>query len=368
MTGARSNPVLTNVTFRENSAFAAGGAIYLSTANAVLTSVILEDDSANTVNSEIGYDTGGTATLDHGLVWNSDTNSGACPSGTTCTNMQYADPMLGTLQANGGFTPTFLPGTGSAAIDNGKDAGCPATDQRGVPRPQGIHCDIGATEVLQTCFVDNTAAGANSGRSWTDAFIDLQSALSTAGCSEIWVAKGVYKPTAGNDQTISFTIPAGTAVYGGFAGNETMRSASNPHQNPTVLSGDLGSNDTGAANGVDANVPPDGSNSDNSYHVVYIDGRTTPVVATTILDGFVITAGYANGSFPDDSGGGLICNANHVGSGLCSPTLSRLVFSGNFASSSTGGGGALYDDGYNGVASPTLTDIVFSGNTSGATG
>ncbi|MBS0569930.1 MAG: hypothetical protein JSS28_04945, partial [Proteobacteria bacterium] len=247
MMSARGNPVLTNVTFRGNSAFAAGGAIYLSSANAVLTNVILQDDTATTTNSEIAFDTGGTATLDHGLVWSSGTGSGACPAGATCTNMQYADPLLGVLQDNGGFTPTFLPGTGSAAIDNGKDAGCPATDQRGLPRPQGMHCDIGAAEVLQTCFVDTAATGANSGRSWTDAFVDLQSALATAGCSEIWVAKGIYKPTAGNDQTISFTIPAGTAVYGGFAGNETVRGASDPRSNPTVLSGDLGGNDTGAA-------------------------------------------------------------------------------------------------------------------------
>jgi predicted outer membrane repeat protein len=367
VTSVRSNPALTNVTFRGNSAFAAGGAIYLSTANAALTNVILQDDTATTTNSEIAFDTGGTATLDHGLVWSSGTNSGACPLGATCTNMLYADPMLGALQANGGITPTFLPGTGSAAIDNGKDAGCPATDQRGLPRPQGMHCDIGAVEVLQACFVDSAAAGANTGRSWTDAFTDLQSALATPGCSEIWVAKGVYKPTAGADQTISFAIPSGTAVYGGFAGNETQRNASNPRQNPTVLSGDLGGNDTGAENGIDTTVPSDGTNGDNSYHVVYFDGRTTPVTAATVLDGFVITAGFANGGFPDDSGGGAICNANHAVSGLCSPALSRLVFSGNFAGSGIGGGGALYNDGYNGVASPTLTDIAFSGNAAGDT-
>lgn len=370
MTSARSNPALTNVTFRGNSAFADGGAIHLSVANAVLTNVILQDDSATTANSEIAFDTSGTATLDHGLVWNSGTQSGACPASVTCTSMQYADPKLGALQDNGGSTPTFLPGTGSAAVDNGKNAGCPATDQRGIPRPQGGQCDIGAVEVLQVCFVDIAATGANSGRSWTNAFVDLQSALTTAGCSEIWVAKGVYKPTTGSDQTISFVIPSATAVFGGFAGNETQRSASDPKHNTTVLSGDLGGNDTGAASGIDAIVPTDGTNSDNSYHIVYFDGRTTPITASTVLDGFVITAGYANaaGGFPDDSGGGMICNANNASSGLCSPTLSRLVFSGNYASSSTGGGGALYNAAYNGVSSPILTDIVFSGNVSGNTG
>jgi len=43
-------------------------------------------------------------------------------------------------------------GVGSAAIDAANDATCAAApvngrDQRGVTRPQGAHCDIGAFEV-----------------------------------------------------------------------------------------------------------------------------------------------------------------------------------------------------------------------------
>jgi len=62
-----------------------------------------------------------------------------------------ADPELGALLDNGGFTPTLLPDAGSIAIDAGDDAACGAapvsgTDQRGVHRPQGAHCDIGAVE------------------------------------------------------------------------------------------------------------------------------------------------------------------------------------------------------------------------------
>ncbi len=63
-----------------------------------------------------------------------------------------SNPLLGPLQNNGGATPTFLPGIGSPAIDSGADIVCiagPADghDQRGVPRPQGAHCDIGSVEV-----------------------------------------------------------------------------------------------------------------------------------------------------------------------------------------------------------------------------
>lgn len=57
------------------------------------------------------------------------------------------DPVLGPLAANGGPTATLLPGPGSAAIDALGGAPCPATDQRGLPRPQLGGCDAGSVEV-----------------------------------------------------------------------------------------------------------------------------------------------------------------------------------------------------------------------------
>jgi len=63
------------------------------------------------------------------------------------TDLTAADPRLGPLAANGGPTPTRAPADGSPAIDHGGTrATCPATDQRGVSRPQGPACDIGAVE------------------------------------------------------------------------------------------------------------------------------------------------------------------------------------------------------------------------------
>jgi hypothetical protein len=58
------------------------------------------------------------------------------------------DPMVGPLAENGGPTLTHALLTGSPAIDAGDDAVCPATDQRGVSRPQGVACDIGAYEYV----------------------------------------------------------------------------------------------------------------------------------------------------------------------------------------------------------------------------
>jgi hypothetical protein len=57
------------------------------------------------------------------------------------------DAKLGPLGEHGGATLTQMPLAGSPAIDGGDAATCPPSDQRGVSRPQGGGCDIGAVEV-----------------------------------------------------------------------------------------------------------------------------------------------------------------------------------------------------------------------------
>jgi CSLREA domain-containing protein len=70
------------------------------------------------------------------------------PGDPSCPGPRLAgDPRLGPLAANGGLTPTLLPGPGSAAIDALAGLPCPGTDQRGLPRPRLGGCDAGAVEV-----------------------------------------------------------------------------------------------------------------------------------------------------------------------------------------------------------------------------
>jgi len=73
-------------------------------------------------------------------------------SDNTCfgggSDLLFFDPLLGPLTDNGGPTLTHSLLAGSPAIDAGNSAACPATDQRGVVRPQGVTCDVGAYEYV----------------------------------------------------------------------------------------------------------------------------------------------------------------------------------------------------------------------------
>ncbi|MBL0163461.1 MAG: hypothetical protein IPP82_07390 [Xanthomonadales bacterium] len=210
-----------------------------------------------------------------------------------------------------------------------------------------------------TCRVTISGTPGGDGSGWTGEATDLQTALASSTCSEVWVAAGIYKPTNTATRTISFPVKSGVAVYGGFAGGETLLSQRDPRTNPTILSGDIDNNDLGS-NGINADAGQIVGN--NSYHVVFIDGTSPagPVTSNTVLDGFVITGGNATG-VSDDYGGGLFCDGTY-GTHECSPTLRNLHFSGNHADS---GGGALCNDGsfdISASSSPTLTNITFSGN------
>jgi hypothetical protein len=102
----------------------------------------------------------GPGSLCQGLVFQpGDITSGGynAASDSSCGLTQPTDTQgqpftLGALTDNGGPTPTHLPGPGAPLVDaipSGTagicDSGTP-TDQRGLPRPAGPGCDIGAVE------------------------------------------------------------------------------------------------------------------------------------------------------------------------------------------------------------------------------
>ncbi len=132
--------------------------------------------------------------------------------------------------------------------------------------------------------------------------------------------------------------------------------------NLTILSGDINGDDTN----LDVNYIAESYLDivgDNNLHVVTANGTTgTPITDTTILDGFIITAGQAiDGELdfsPDDFGGGFFCNGSGSGS-ECSPTLNNLIFYGNKAIV----GGGLHNNAHiNGISRTKLNNITFFGN------
>lgn len=212
-----------------------------------------------------------------------------------------------------------------------------------------------------TCRV--TTAGTNAGTGTWASPMDLQTALTTGTCTEVWVAFGVYMP--GIARTDTFNILPGVAVYGGFAGTETSLGESDAAANATILSGDIDNNDINTDGNNIAETSAD-IQGENSYHVVTMDGTLgTPITASTVLDGFTITAGQANGpDVPRYVGGGLYCKGANSGN-ECSPTLSNISFTGN--SANTGGG--MFNDGRGGgTSSPVLSNITLSGNSANVGG
>lgn len=192
-----------------------------------------------------------------------------------------------------------------------------------------------------TIYVKVGAIG--DGASWANATGDLQGALQTASAGdEIWVSKGVYFPTTDNNRTISFHIRNGVALYGGFAGSETSIGDRIIKANYSILSGEIGTQ----------------QKTDNTFNVLY----TAHATKTTIIDGFIITGGYAGGAETSGSrfaSGGGMYNQGGMQGKYSSPTIRNCRFIENTARD----GGALYNNASNGgICKPTLINCIFQDN------
>jgi hypothetical protein len=75
---------------------------------------------------------------------NNVVSDGSCAP--VASDLLVGTALLGPLEDNGGPTSTHLPLPGSPVLDAANEALCPATDQRGVARPQGAGCDAGSVE------------------------------------------------------------------------------------------------------------------------------------------------------------------------------------------------------------------------------
>ncbi len=174
---------------------------------------------------------------------------------------------------------------------------------------------------------------------WATACTDLQTAMNYANTnviSEVWVAKGTYKPTSTTTRTIYFNLKSNVTVYGGFPDIGSPGMANRDYSlNPTILSGDIGTV---------------GTHTNNSLRII----NNTTAIANSILDGFILEYGNSTGVASTDGGAMYFTN--------CNPIIRNCTFRNNYC---TRDGGAVYT----GTGSIlTFENCTFTNNESGDDG
>ena len=173
-------------------------------------------------------------------------------------------------------------------------------------------------------YVDQASAcSGNCGTTWATAFKTIQEGINASG-GEVWVRQGTYLLAS------QILVNKAVAVYGGFAGMETMRDQRDSKINTTVV---------------------DGQSATGCFKIT----------RDALLDGFVITRGRS----PVGSGltTGDPSSSGHIGY-RCSPNISHCIIITNSSYNSYYGGGGMY----NNYSSPIISDCVFSGNSAAGSG
>ena len=352
---------ITNSTFSGNSAEWAGGGIYNWQGNTMtLRNSILANSPSGGNCSGGGTITNGGDNIDDGTT---------CGLGSVSGSMSSTNPLLGPLADNGGPTLTFALLAGSPAIDGvtfSAPNSAPATDQRGVARPQGVRYDIGAFESAVPAFIVNTSADTNDGSCDL-----LGQGIGNKDCT-LREAINAANALAGDD-TITFsvsgpiiltsTLPNITAAGGALtmdgtgqnltiSGNSLVQvalvdaGALLTLKHLTIANGNAGS-DGGGINNSGTLTVTNSAFSGNSAgtHGGGINNSGTLTVTYTTFSGNSATSGF---------GGGIINGGT--------ATITNSTFSGNSATGGLGGGIN------NGGGTLTITNSTFSGNSASTGG
>ena len=218
------------------------------------------------------------------------------------------DPQLGALANNGGLTQTMRPLPGSPAIDAIACTNAPAADQRGIVRPQGVQCDIGAVEVVLHQLTANvtTAGGAVSATSPTPASGGITACSNTAGTC----TAGYLDEVSAQIVTLAATPDPGyrlTAWGGDCASDGTVTVDANKTCTaafaPNLLSGTLGGLNGGSLSlhldygtgtqdvGINANGP-------FAFTSAVPSGATYTVSVTAQPSTQICTVTHASGTMP----------------------------------------------------------------------
>ena len=403
-----SAPTIANALFSGNSANGGGGIFNAVSSASVLINVTISGNSA--VNNGGGLlNNNSTSTIYNSIIWGNICGWGEERNnvyGNTTGSFVYDYCLVGGETVAGGIIsnddPMFVdwidPETepmpnilgnysldiASPAINVGdNDLYLTArsiydfddeTDLAGNPRLFSSNIDLGAYEFQSLViipdangivYVDETKTG--NGSSWANAYPNLadplllaakqKSGLLTGTINAIYVAEGTYYPmydaegynfTTQNfpetdgERDNAFVLVSGITIYGGFVPDdlgavEVPEFGETGRDGITVLSGEL----------------------DNCYHVVVAVNLNLIPTVSTVLDGFIISGGFADGEGSTNVNGTIISKRNGGGMIIrsASPTLANIAFMYNLADEN--GGGIQI----NRESAPTLTNVSFSYNT-----
>lgn len=189
-------------------------------------------------------------------------------------------------------------------------------------------------------YANASANGAGDGSSWTNAFVDLPSALTAATSeTEIWIAAGRYLPTNTGNPSETLRLNDGIGLHGGFAGTETLCSQRDSSENSVIITGDIDGDDVVDADGVTQSSADIAGT--NSNRLMEINGASVQI-SELILTG---------GDQPDNIAALQIIGASNA-------SIQNVAFLGN-RSDGTGGAVAVNAD-----SSAVFRGCVFSGNES----
>lgn len=220
-----------------------------------------------------------------------------------------------------------------------------------------LGCSIALSAQGKTYHVkvdSEITTSSNDGLSWENA-ITLTEALRQAKAGdEIWV-KGyeditghIYKAPEGG-----FVLPSGVAMYGGFAGKETIKNdlPTGRHKYQmkyqTALVGDRDTNDKASQQLII--YPENTTRTDNATHVLTLQmgltqDNTNDGNKPTIVSGFLIAAGNASGANTSANGRGggiyVVNNSSDNNAGSRYFRISQCNFANNYGMR----GGAIYVD------------------------
>ena len=329
----QSLPIVTNCTFAGNSAWYGGGIYNDSNSTSDSPTVTNCTFTKNVGKTDGGglYNENGNPTLTNCILWDDVPGEIGGSANVTYCDVEGGYAGTGNIDASPAFADDAwrLP-LGSICIDAGSNSApnLPARDFDGWPRIMGTTVDMGAFEYTADLRIRNAT---------TDIlYATMQGAIDDANeGDEISVLPGTYYSPVD------------------FKGKAVRLYSTGGPQYTTINGG-------------------------GAYHVVQCVSGEGP---GTILEGFKITGGDANGSSaPDNCGGGMLNSgssptvlncvfmfnaATGDGGGMfnesCSPTIINCTF---YVNTATGGGGGMDNEN----SSPTVINCIFTGNTTSGGG